>query len=167
MFTSYDTGFATFSCMFGTLPFEDIAGVYAEHGSEARERFAEMSVFDALIANDDRHLGNFGFLFDNRTRSVVSAAPVFDNNLGLFIRDVDAGLTASDLARSAAWYKSPSNVLLDYQARYAMTDDLRDRLAALRGFEFVPHPDLPIDECYTALLNDYIGLRVEALLTLR
>lgn len=167
LFTSYDTGFATFSGMFGTLPFEDIAGVYAEHGAEARERFAEMSVFDALIANDDRHLGNFGFLFDNRTRAVVSVAPVFDNNLGLFIRDVDAGLTASDLARSAAWYKSPSNVLLDYQARYAMTDDLRDRLATLRGFEFVPHPDLPLDERYTALLNDYIGLRIEALLTLR
>ncbi|WP_101722282.1 HipA family kinase [Eggerthella timonensis] len=167
LFTSYDIGFATFSGMFGTLPFEDIADAYAEHGPEARERFAAMTVFDALIANDDRHLGNFGFLFDNRTRAVVSAAPVFDNNLGLFIRDVDAGLTASDLARSAAWYKSPSNVLLDYQARYAMTDDLQDRLAALRGFEFAPHPDLPLDERYTALLNDYIGLRIEALLTLR
>lgn len=125
-----------------------------------------MTVFDALIANDDRHLGNFGFLFDNRTRSLVSAAPIFDNNLSLFIRDIDAGLTASDLARSAAWYKSPSNVLLDYQAKRVMTDDLRDRLATLRGFEFAPHPDFPLDERYTELLNGYIRLRLEALLGL-
>ena len=111
LFTSRDTGFATFSSMFGT-------------------------------------------------------APIFDNNLSLFIRDIDAGLTASDLDRSAAWYKSPSNVLLDYQAKRVMTDDLRDRLATLRGFEFAPHSDFPLDERYTELLNGYIRLRLEALLGL-
>mgnify|MGYP006924224679 FL=1 len=152
--------------MFGTLSFDEVAAVYVEQGTEAFERFSEMTVFDALIANDDRHLGNFGFLFDNRTRSLVSAAPIFDNNLSLFIRDIDAGLTASDLDRSAAWYKSPSNVLLDYQAKRVMTDDLRDRLATLRGFEFAPHPDFPLDERYTELLNGYIRLRLEALLGL-
>ena len=166
LFTSRDTGFATFSSMFGTLSFDEVAAVYVEQGTEAFERFSEMTVFDALIANDDRHLGNFGFLFDNRTRSLVSAAPIFDNNLSLFIRDIDAGLTASDLARSAAWYKSPSNVLLDYQAKRVMTDDLRDRLATLRGFEFAPHPDFPLDEWYTELLSGYIRLRLEALLGL-
>lgn len=166
LFTSRDTGFATFSSMFGTLSFDEVAAVYVEQGTEAFERFSEMTVFDALIANDDRHLGNFGFLFDNRTRSLVSAAPIFDNNLSLFIRDIDAGLTASDLDRSAAWYKSPSNVLLDYQAKRVMTDDLRDRLATLRGFEFAPHSDFPLDERYTELLNGYIRLRLEALLGL-
>ena len=59
--------------MFGTLSFDEVAAVYVEQGTEAFERFSEMTVFDALIANDDRHLGNFGFLFDNRTRSLVSA----------------------------------------------------------------------------------------------
>ena len=59
LFTSRDTGFATFSSMFGTLSFDEVAAVYVEQGTEAFERFSEMTVFDALIANDDRHLGNF------------------------------------------------------------------------------------------------------------
>ncbi|MFR3092279.1 MAG: hypothetical protein ACLTMP_11625 [Eggerthella lenta] len=91
-----------------------------------------------MIANDDRHLGNFGFLFDNRTRSLVSLRPSSTTTCRVHPRH-RRDLTASDLARSAAWYKSPSNVLLDYQAKRVMTDDLRDRLARLRGFEFAPH----------------------------
>lgn len=166
LFTSYDTGFVTFSGAFGTMPFEDIAAVYAEYGAGASESFAGLTVFDALCANDDRHLGNLGFLFDGKTRKIVSAAPIFDNNLALFIRDIDAGLSASDLVKTASWYKSPSNVLLDYQAKYVMTDDLRDRLAMLRGFEFSSHRDFILDDRYTALLNEYLRLRVEHLLTL-
>lgn len=166
LFTSYETGFVTFLAVFGTLSFEEIAATYATFGPEARERFAEMTVFDALIANDDRHLGNFGFLFDNKTRTIISSAPIFDNNLSLFIRDIDAGLSADELAQSASWYKSPSNVLLDYQAQCVMTDDMRDRLARMRGFAFTPHPEFPLPEPYTELLNEYLHARIETLLAL-
>ncbi|MFR3092278.1 MAG: hypothetical protein ACLTMP_11620 [Eggerthella lenta] len=37
MFTSRDTGFATFSSMFGTLSFDEVAAVYVEQ-TEAFER---------------------------------------------------------------------------------------------------------------------------------
>ena len=166
LFTSRDIGFASFAATFGSMSFEDAAAVYGGFGSGALEFFAGRAVFDALVANDDRHFGNFGFLFDGRTRRIVSAAPIFDNNLSLFIRDIDAGLTAADMAQSAAWYKSPSNVLLDYQAAYLVTDEMRDRLAALRGFEFSPHPAHPLEEPLTALLNEYVRLRIEHMLAL-
>lgn len=166
LFTSYDTGFATFSAAFGSMSFEKTASVYAGLGDPALSFFSEMTVFDALISNDDRHLGNFGFLIDNASHRIITPAPIFDNNLGLFIRDIDAGMTASDLAQSATWYKGPSNVLLDYQAKYVMTDDMKDRLAALRGFEFTPHPEHPLPDIYTALLNEYLHLRIEHLLVL-
>lgn len=54
-------------------------------------------------------------------------------------------------------------MLLDYQAKRVMTDDLRDHLATLRGFEFAPHPDFPLEEPYAELLNGCIHLRLEAL----
>ncbi|WP_281653743.1 hypothetical protein [Eggerthella sinensis] len=57
----------TFSAAFGVRSFEEVVATYAEHGSEASELFAGMTVFGALVANDDRHLGNFGFLFDGQT----------------------------------------------------------------------------------------------------
>lgn len=166
LFTSIDVGFAPFSSMFAPCSFDDMLGVYRGLGEEASARFAEMVVLDALTANDDRHLGNFGMLFDNRTRQVLSAAPVFDNNLALFVRDIDAGLSAAELADAAAWYKSPANVLLDYQARRVMTDDLRDRLAPLRSFSFFPHPTLPLPERLTELLNAYVRLRAAHLISL-
>ena len=40
-------------------------------------------VLDALILNTDRHPGNFGFLFDNQTMEVKTAAPMFDHNRSL------------------------------------------------------------------------------------
>lgn len=166
LFTSYDTGFATFSAAFGGMSFEETASVYAGLGDAALSFFSDMAVFDALISNDDRHFGNFGFLVDNASHRIISPAPIFDNNLGLFIRDIDAGMTAGDLTQSATWYKSPSNVLLDYQAKHVMTDDMKDRLATLRGFEFTPHPEYPLQDAYTALLNDYLYLRIDHLLVL-
>ena len=45
-------------------------------------------VLDALILNTDRHPGNFGFLFDNQTMEVKTAAPMFDHNRSLLF-DLD------------------------------------------------------------------------------
>lgn len=50
----------------------------------ADARFADIFLFDAVIFNTDRHLGNFGYLIDNDTNEIVGAAPVFDNGYGLF-----------------------------------------------------------------------------------
>ena len=69
--------FTPFAATFGVLPFEEAAAVYLELGEEAFNLFTGMSVLDALTANDDRHLNNFGFLFDNASRRVTGAAPVF------------------------------------------------------------------------------------------
>lgn len=166
LFTSRETGFTPFAATFGVLPFEEAAAVYLELGEEAFNLFTGMSVLDALTANDDRHLNNFGFLFDNASRRVTGAAPVFDNNLALFMRDIDSGLTAADLASTAAWYRGHMDVTLDYQAEYLMTADMKDRLALLRGFEFAPHPVHALADGYVDLLNEYIRLRVEHLLAL-
>ncbi|MGN1135771.1 MAG: hypothetical protein ACI4SF_06080 [Oscillospiraceae bacterium] len=45
--------------------------------------FRRMCVFDSLILNIDRHLGNFGVLADNNTMKVIRMASVFDNNRSL------------------------------------------------------------------------------------
>ncbi|WP_232050829.1 hypothetical protein [Arabiibacter massiliensis] len=166
LFTSRETGFTSFAATFGVLPFEEAAAVYFGLGEEAFSLFAGMSVLDALTANDDRHLNNFGFLFDNASRRITGAAPVFDNNLALFMRDIDSGLTAADLASTAACYRGQMDVTLDYQAEYLMTADMKDRLALLRKFELTPHPVRALADEYVDLLNEYIQLRMEHLLAL-
>ena len=41
-------------------------------------------LFDALIYNTDRHLGNFGLIFDTQTGEILRPAPIFDNGCSLF-----------------------------------------------------------------------------------
>lgn len=43
----------------------------------------DLMLFDAIIGNDDRHLGNFGFLIDNNKNQIIDIAPVFDNGMSL------------------------------------------------------------------------------------
>ena len=45
--------------------------------SELKRRFWDMFIVDAFIGNWDRHNGNWGFLYNNKTDE-VSVAPVFD-----------------------------------------------------------------------------------------
>ena len=51
----------------------------AEHNAE--EAFREMVVIDAIIANIDRHAGNYGFMVDNKTGEILRMAPLSDQNM--------------------------------------------------------------------------------------
>ena len=48
-----------------------------------REKYADLMIFDALICNKDRHLGNFGYLIDNDTDNYLKPAPLFDNGFSV------------------------------------------------------------------------------------
>ena len=56
---------------------------YTDLGAE--DALRRMFVLDALILHTDRHLGNFGMLFDNQTMALHGAAPVFDHNRSLLL----------------------------------------------------------------------------------
>lgn len=45
--------------------------------------YSDMMIYDALILNLDRHLGNFGYLIDNNTGEYLDPAPLFDNGNSL------------------------------------------------------------------------------------
>lgn len=47
------------------------------------EFIANMIVTDYIIMNTDRHLGNYGFLMNNKTGKLEKYAPLFDFNLAL------------------------------------------------------------------------------------
>ena len=46
-------------------------------------KLSDLLVFDALIYNIDRHLGNFGMIIDNNTGEFLREAPIFDNGYSL------------------------------------------------------------------------------------
>ena len=83
VFSNEKYGFVSYAqiCNDSAKNLKDIVRYFSSIGSEQQLR--ELLVIDALCFNTDRHLGNFGVLFDNDTLSVVSISPVFDFNLSL------------------------------------------------------------------------------------
>ncbi|MCV3753728.1 hypothetical protein OF364_02785 [Mycoplasma enhydrae] len=48
-----------------------------------QEELEDLMVFDAIILNIDRHLGNIGILVENENLKKISNAPIFDNGRSL------------------------------------------------------------------------------------
>lgn len=141
LFNDRDTAFVPFElclpsdlaqlCDFGlTLAY------FAELGDEAVEHFKSMAVFDSIIANTDRHSGNFGVLRDNRTGRVLAMAPLFDHNVSLFSQDFDEQLIAPDLQARLADAPGIMDATLDWQGRAMMGDVQRAQVEALADFSF-------------------------------
>ncbi|UYJ29692.1 MAG: hypothetical protein OGM11_04070 [Clostridiaceae bacterium] len=107
---------------------------YEKFGAE--DVLRRMFVLDALILNTDRHLGNFGFLFDNQTIEVKTAAPMFDHNRSLLF-DLD-----EDQLAKPEWYisKCRPRIGVDFikTAKGMLTDEIRQELKNLDGFRFAP-----------------------------
>ena len=57
---------------------------YGTLGSSYKDALEDMLVFDAVIGNTDRHLGNFGFLVDAKTNTLTGPAPLFDHGNSMF-----------------------------------------------------------------------------------
>lgn len=51
--------------------------------TDVTNQLEQMIVLDALIANEDRHWGNFGALRDSESLEFIGLAPVFDNGNSL------------------------------------------------------------------------------------
>lgn len=80
IFTSEKEGFVSAYRFFnGNFDVDDMLEFSAKHGGE--ESFREMIVMDAVMANVDRHAGNYGFMVDNATGEILRMAPLFDHNM--------------------------------------------------------------------------------------
>lgn len=58
------------------------------------DRFYQTCVIDYLIANSDRHMGNWGFYMDNATGKLERLYPIFDHNNAFdvaFMKDTNGG----------------------------------------------------------------------------
>ena len=139
LFTSEEIGFVS-AHRFFDRPFdvEDMLAFCAEHGAE--ESFREMIAMDAVMANVDRHAGNYGFLVDNATGEVLRMAPLFDHNMAclpMMMEDDDFDEYVSMIG---------PKIGTDFAtiARELLTPAIRAKLVALKDFEYAdPGMDYP------------------------
>lgn len=128
-------------------------------------QYEDMMLFDSIIANQDRHLGNWGVLVDNNTGRFLEVAPIFDNGFSLFY-----GASAADLqAEYHELYKenlSCKYLSLDEQARLFVQKRHLPLLRKLTTFKFQKHPRYNIADTTLKLMEQFIHERAQRTLDL-
>lgn len=140
-----------------------------EHNLE--EAFGDMIIFDALIYNHDRHLGNFGVIKDNHTGDILGMAPIFDNGAGLLAYTSLSKF--KDLETFEDYYKNDndfnlSNYWIDFRdlVKKYCTDKQLVKLKKLDNFKFTKHPRYNLLEGRLEYLNILIDYRIKELMSL-
>ena len=165
LFTSNDEGFV------------ESASFYKEHGIDldnvdvtslvvqrqladlfGQEKYADMMLFDSVIANKDRHFGNFGMLVDNNTGAYLRPAPIFDNGYSLFY-----SAAASDLTKDN-WQNYVQTLhckyfSLDMQAQIFVAKRHLPALRRLLNFKFTKHPQYNIADSTLEIMSKFIQQR--------
>ena len=150
LFNTPDVAFVPFElCLPAELArlcdFELVHAYYSDLGDDALEAFKSMAVFDSIIVNTDRHMGNFGVLRDNRTGSILGAAPVFDNNVSLFTRDLDEWLSTRNMFSRFERDPGILDAMLRWQGKAMLGAVQHKQVKRLLDFSF-ENPDIAYED---------------------
>ena len=158
LFTSEDEGFVSAHRFFdGPFGVRDMLSFAAEHGAE--EVFREMVVMDAVMANVDRHAGNYGFLVDNTTGEILRMAPLFDHNMACLPMMME--MDDFDEYISLIGPKIGTDFIAI--GRALMTPAIRAKLIDLKDFEYTD-PGFDYPKWKLDAVNKLKNVQIEALL---
>ena len=128
-----------------------------------KENFEDLMLFDAIIGNRDRHLGNFGMIIDNKTFEVLNAAPIFDNGESIlnyynFNKNLEFGAYSS---RTNSLGQRFNEVFKNYvQQRH------KNFFEKLKTFKFERHPEYNLSENILASFERHLHSMSERALKL-
>lgn len=161
LFTSEDIGFLSmYSCLSreerGLKKFDLLKAIQKVYGERA---LADLMIFDSLIYNTDRHLGNFGMLVSNKDNAFIKPAPIFDNGLCIFNFLSDDEL--SDIPRALVGKTSKFDLSFTQQMQIFATKEHIPMLENLREFEFVKHPQYNLPNHWLEMIAEFIRERAK------
>lgn len=159
LFTTEDIGFIP---MYYCLKKEDIfkrSGKLLEavYKIYEKEKLEDLMIFDSLIYNTDRHLGNFGMLVDNNTRKILKTAPIFDNGNSI-LSFIEEDTLVEDLFRR---YTSKFDIDFDILSNNFVQERHRAGLEKLKTFKFTRHPHFSLLENILQKGEEFIQKRAK------
>lgn len=119
-----------------------------------KEKLEDLLLFDAIIYNTDRHLGNFGMMIDNDTGAPLRSAPIFDNGLSIINLLIKSEL--SDINAALAETTSFFGYIFDAQLKLAVSDRHLEGLEKLSKFEFEKHAEFNLDDEWLEPIQNHI-----------
>lgn len=123
------------------------------------DKFDDLMVFDALICNTDRHLGNFGMIIDNNTNKILRPAPIFDNGLSMMTY---IGLNEfAQIEKEMLNITGHFNFKFDKQLELFVQPRHISNLEKLTKFEFKKHNEFNLSDEWLELIQKYIQDRAK------
>lgn len=166
LFTDINTSFIPMSEL---IPrngqFKDVIDYLKSLDPKFMDAFSDMIVFDALIENTDRHLNNFGVLFDNKTDTPVKLAPLFDHGNSLLYHALDTELDQMiepkipNIPHPVLYRSYTEGVSMFAQQRHSKL------LRHMINFEFKPHAKYNVSAKRLKALNIFVRNRAMVLLS--
>ena len=129
-----------------------------------REHFEDMMLFDSIILNVDRHLGNFGMLFDTNTGEILGPAPLFDH--GNSLMSGAAGMNFKDFDKYLQEVSNPYEISFDEMMKRFVQQRHLSKIRKLLEFEFTPHPQFGDNTVYLSFMSNVIRQRAQKALSL-
>lgn len=125
------------------------------------DEFRRMIVLDALIVNEDRHAGNYGFMVDNRTQEILGMAPMFDHNRSLLY-----GLKSPEKVSEYLKQQIP-RIGMDFNitAHSLLTPRLRQDLLNLKGFHFRQDGEFDLPKERITMLEQVVNRQIDNILS--
>jgi len=161
-FTSLDTSFISFSAKYGRKSIKEIIDIYQSLGF--LNEFISMIIFDAVVFNCDRHLGNFGFIYNLET-NLFEPSPVFDGNLALAPRAFGADLdNLESLENYLRGQTSSFGVSHEILVKELITSKHKNQLRKLINFSFHKDDRYNFPESRIQLMEEFIQKQVRTLL---
>lgn len=140
LFTSKETAYIPIGRIVRKGGMKAVEAYYRSLGPVFEKSLRDMLVFDAVVCNTDRHLGNFGLLIDSKTNQVTGTAPLFDHGNALFIYAGKDFMQSEEKLEEYIKTLQPS-VYDDFLGTAAsfMNEESREQLRHLMTFRFKNH----------------------------
>ena len=121
------------------------------------EKMADLMIFDSLIYNTDRHLGNFGMLVDNNTRKIVKPAPIFDNGNSI-LAFLDNKIEIYDVLK---YYTSKFDISFNILSNIFVQKRHKEGLEKLKNFKFKKHQEFNLENEILEKAEEFIQKRAK------
>jgi hypothetical protein len=170
LFTSENEGFINAYEFFLANGFDTKEANLSDLSSQAKmarlygeSAYQDLMVFDSLICNQDRHLGNFGYIVDNNTGKFLRPAPIFDNGFSLL-----SGASQNGLNNLEDYISTISGKYLDFdmQARLFIAPRHIPHIRSLLNFQFEKHPHFNVSDEAIDKLSEMIQIRAKRILAI-
>ena len=127
-----------------------------------KEAFEDLMVFDSLIANQDRHLGNFGMIVDNNTGEILRPAPIFDNGASIFntICENDFNNIEKSISEQRSYFGYSFNEQLE---RFFQDRHIKN-IEKLQHFHFKQHHQFSFNQEWLNEVENYLHCRANEIL---